>query len=77
MESAAGLNAANIAAITLHIVPWAHCALVDTQRGAAMRVVNSLLGVKHSLFGSADLPAPAPGNRPDRRQASVMNRKIS
>jgi hypothetical protein len=48
------------------------CAFVDTQRGAAMRVFNSLLGAEHSLFGSANFPAPAPGNRLHSPQVSVL-----
>jgi IS5 family transposase len=30
MQGAAGLNAAKIATIALHIAPWAYCALADT-----------------------------------------------
>src|SRR4051812_45413149 len=34
------------------------------RRGAAMSSCNSLLGVDHSLFGSAGFPVDMPGNPP-------------
>ena len=59
------MSAAKIAAIALHTAP-----LLDTRRGAAMRLCGSLFGCGNSLFECAGFPVHRAGKS---CQAFVQN----